>query len=43
VILHGASPLELEPIVAEYRRTRPAGVFEHLVANPGGLSDRGMS
>lgn len=41
VILHGASPLELEPIVAEYRRTRPAGFFEHLVANPGGRSERG--
>ena len=25
VILHGASPSELAPIVAEYRRTRPAG------------------
>jgi probable F420-dependent oxidoreductase len=35
VILHGASPAELSPIVAEYRRTRPAGVFDHLAANPG--------
>ena len=35
VILHGASPDQLQPIVAEYRRTRPAGVFDHLAANPG--------
>ena len=34
VILHGASPSELEPIVAAYRATRPAGVFDHLEANP---------
>ncbi len=36
VILHGASPDQLEPIVEEYRRTRPVGVFDHLAANPGG-------
>jgi probable F420-dependent oxidoreductase len=36
VILHGASPAELEPIVREYRKTRPAGRFEHLKANPAG-------
>lgn len=36
VILHGASPTELEPIVEEYRRSRPAGRFDHLAANPGG-------
>ena len=36
VILHGASPTDLRPIVEEYRRTRPDGVFDHLVANPGG-------
>ncbi|MGA0879175.1 MAG: TIGR03857 family LLM class F420-dependent oxidoreductase [Ilumatobacteraceae bacterium] len=36
VILHGASPTDLAPIVEEYRRTRPAGRFDHLVANPGG-------
>lgn len=36
VILHGASPSELEPIVEEYRRTRPIGTFDHLAANPGG-------
>lgn len=35
VILHGASPTDLAPIVAEYRRTRPAGKFDHLAANPG--------
>jgi len=36
VILHGATPTELEPILAEYRRTRPAGRFDHLAANPAG-------
>ena len=36
VILHGASPRELAPIVEEYRSTRPAGVFDHLTPNPGG-------
>ena len=36
VILHGASPDQLAPIVEEYRRTRPSGVFDHLAANPGG-------
>lgn len=34
VILHGASPTDLAPIVEEYRRTRPAGAFDHLPANP---------
>ena len=37
VILHGASPADLRPIVDEYRRTRPSGVFDDLPANPGGL------
>ena len=37
VILHGASPSDLEPIVAEYRRTRASGVFDDLPANPAGL------
>lgn len=37
VILHGASPAELEPIIATYRQTRPVGVFDDLPANPGGL------
>ena len=36
VILHGAGPAQLEPIVEQYRRTRPSGVFDHLAANPGG-------
>ncbi|MEM1245793.1 MAG: TIGR03857 family LLM class F420-dependent oxidoreductase [Acidobacteriota bacterium] len=36
VILHGASPSELEPIVAEYRATRDDARFAHLAANPAG-------
>jgi len=36
VILHGASPAELEPIVAAYRKRRPAAKFAHLAANPAG-------
>ena len=36
VILHGATPAELEPIVAEYRKRRPAGTFDRLVPNPAG-------
>jgi alkanesulfonate monooxygenase SsuD/methylene tetrahydromethanopterin reductase-like flavin-dependent oxidoreductase (luciferase family) len=36
VIMHGASPDDLAPIVHEYRATRPVGVFDHLAANPGG-------
>ncbi len=35
VILHGASPDQLSPIVEEYARTRPVGTFDHLAANPG--------
>ena len=38
VILHGASPTDLAPIIDEYRRTRPDGVFDDLPANPGGVS-----
>ena len=34
VILHGASPAELAPIVDEYRKGRQAGRFAHLAANP---------
>ncbi|HZR79986.1 MAG TPA: TIGR03857 family LLM class F420-dependent oxidoreductase [Candidatus Binatia bacterium] len=34
VILHGASPQELEPVVAAYRVRRPAARFEHLGSNP---------
>jgi probable F420-dependent oxidoreductase len=36
VILHGASPADLAPVVEAYRSIRPAGRFDHLVANPGG-------
>jgi len=36
VILHGASPQELEPIVAAWRKIRPAGRFDDLSANPAG-------
>jgi alkanesulfonate monooxygenase SsuD/methylene tetrahydromethanopterin reductase-like flavin-dependent oxidoreductase (luciferase family) len=35
VILHGASPAELAPVVEAYRALRPAGRFDHLPANPG--------
>jgi probable F420-dependent oxidoreductase len=34
VILHGASPAELEPVVTAYRKSRPAGRFDALAANP---------
>ncbi len=36
VILHGASPAELAPIVEAYRAKRPSGRFDHLAANPAG-------
>jgi hypothetical protein len=35
VILHGASPVDLEPIVEAYATRRPVGRFDHLAANPG--------
>ncbi len=35
VILHGATPREIEPIVAEYRTQRNADRFKHLSSNPG--------
>lgn len=35
VVLHGATPAELEPVVAAYRALRPAGRFDGLPANPG--------
>jgi probable F420-dependent oxidoreductase len=35
VILHGASPSDLAPIVAAYQTRRPEGRFDHLPANPG--------
>jgi probable F420-dependent oxidoreductase len=42
VILHGASPRELAPIVAAYRRLRPPGRFDRLPANPAApLTGRG--
>lgn len=39
VILHGASPAELEPVVRAWREKRPAGRFEHLTANPAGRAE----
>jgi hypothetical protein len=35
VILHGATPAELAPVVDAYRGIRPAGRFDHLDPNPG--------
>jgi probable F420-dependent oxidoreductase len=35
VIMHGATPAELAPVVDAYRAVRPAGRFDHLVSNPG--------
>jgi 5,10-methylenetetrahydromethanopterin reductase len=35
VIMHGASPTELAPVVTAYRARRPAGRFDGLAANPG--------
>lgn len=35
VILHGATPTELAPVVEAYRAVRPAGRFDDLPANPG--------
>jgi 5,10-methylenetetrahydromethanopterin reductase len=35
VILHGSSPIELEPVVEAYRAVRPAGRFDGRSANPG--------
>jgi len=35
VIMHGATPAELAPVVEAYRSVRPAGRFEGLDANPG--------
>ena len=35
VIIHGATPAELAPMVHAYRAIRPAGRFDHLAANPG--------
>jgi 5,10-methylenetetrahydromethanopterin reductase len=35
VILHGATPTELAPVVDAYRDVRPAGRFDQWPANPG--------
>jgi probable F420-dependent oxidoreductase len=35
VILHGAAPDELRPIVDAYKKVRPEGRFDDLEANPG--------
>jgi 5,10-methylenetetrahydromethanopterin reductase len=35
VIMHGATPDELAPVVEAYRRIRPPGRFDQLAANPG--------
>ncbi len=35
VIMHGATPGELGPVVRAYRAIRPPGRFDRLVANPG--------
>jgi len=35
VIMHGATPAELRPVMDEYRKIRPAGRFDGLAANPG--------
>ena len=37
VILHGASPEQLTPIVKAYRDQRIAGEFAHMTNNPGGV------
>jgi len=34
VILHGASPTQLQPIIEAYRKRRPSQRFDHLAANP---------
>jgi alkanesulfonate monooxygenase SsuD/methylene tetrahydromethanopterin reductase-like flavin-dependent oxidoreductase (luciferase family) len=39
VILHGAAPSELAPVVEAYRRIRPRGRFDHLAPNPGARLD----
>ncbi len=39
VILHGASPEQLAPVVEAYRKQRPAGRFDALAANPAATPD----
>ena len=41
VILHGASPEQLAPIVEAYRKVRPPGQFDGLAANPAATSAAG--
>jgi probable F420-dependent oxidoreductase len=36
VILHGATPTELAPVLAAWRKVRASGRFDHLAANPAG-------
>ena len=38
VILHGASPTDLEPIVDAYRQQRDPSRFTRMTANPGGVA-----
>lgn len=40
VILHGATPGELEPVVSAYRARRPAHRYDHLAANPAAATSR---
>ncbi|MFL6155886.1 MAG: TIGR03857 family LLM class F420-dependent oxidoreductase [Marmoricola sp.] len=35
VILHGATPAELAPVLGAWRAVRPSGRFDHLPMNPG--------
>ena len=39
VILHGATPAELAPVVAAYRERRPGGRFDGLAREPGSQPD----
>jgi probable F420-dependent oxidoreductase len=41
VIMHGATPAELAPVVSAYRELRPAGRFDDLAANPGVVAGAG--
>ncbi len=38
VIMHGASPTDLEPVVRAYAAQRDASGFTHMTANPGGVA-----
>ena len=40
VILHGAAPAELAPVVEAYRAQRKPGRFDHLPANPAAVARR---